>query len=85
MTWAVTPLPHHTGMAQLNERQVAHRRAMLAHLIQTARRRERKVVYAGRTIVCPTALSARRSDSLASASWTRSIGSMNGSLLNRND
>jgi hypothetical protein len=71
--------------ANLNERQIAHRRAMLAHMTLLARRRERKTFHAGRTIVCPIDVTARRSDSLTSASWMRSMGSMNGSLLRRND
>ena len=78
-------------MAELNERQVAHRRAMLAHMTQLARRGESRFHlihgrgraaravsadlkiapadrYEGRTIICPIAVMASRSDSLTSAS-----------------
>jgi len=40
VTWAVTSPGHDSVMAELNERQIAHRRAMLAHMTQLARRGE---------------------------------------------
>jgi len=58
----------------LNDRQLAHRRAMLEYGRQLRR-----------TTVSPIERMASRSCSLVSASWIRSIGSMKGSLLNRKD
>lgn len=44
-----------------------------------------KAIQAGSTIVCPMVSMARRPVSLTSFSWIRSIGSMKGSWLSRND
>jgi hypothetical protein len=68
-------LPFQDRLASvLNPRQIAHRRAMLAYGTQLRT-----------TTVSPISRTASRSRSLTSASWIRSIGSMKGSLLNRND
>ena len=58
----------------LSARQIEHRRRMLEFGRQL-----------GTTTVAPISRRASRSLSLASASWRRSIGSMNGSWLSRND
>ena len=58
----------------LSSRQIAHRRTMLDYA------RQLRIMA-----VSPISRSARRSGSPASASWIRSIGSMNPSLLSRND
>lgn len=58
----------------LNDRQLAHRRAMLEYGRQLRS-----------TTVSPIERTTSRSCSFASASWIRSIGSMKGSLLNRKD
>lgn len=58
----------------LSARQIEHRRRMLEFGRQL-----------GTTTVAPISRRASRSLSLTSASWRRSIGSINGSWLSRND
>ena len=68
-------LPFQDRLASvLSPRQIAHRRAMLDYGTQLRT-----------TTVSPISRNASRSRSFTSASWIRSIGSMKGSLLSRND
>jgi hypothetical protein len=71
----VSSLPFQDRLASvLSPRQIAHRRAMLDYGTQLRT-----------TMVSPISRNASRSRSFTSASWIRSIGSMKGSLLSRND
>ena len=72
---AATTSPFQDRLAvALSPRQISHRRTMLDYARQLRM-----------TAVSPISRRASRSGSLASASWMRSIGSVNGSLLSRND
>jgi hypothetical protein len=71
---AERPFRNDLASVALSPRQIAHRRTMLDYARQLRM-----------TTVSPISRNASRSRSLASASWTRSIGSIKGSLLNWND